>query len=109
MTSDEWKDEAKTFTTVKLKCLDGAMYDHSLPPVARVVAYCIMQHVNSETMEAFPSLQRIMDVTGFGKHSTTRGIAQLITGRVQWSGAHSIQPVDAANRLPGQSKRPAAS
>jgi len=56
--------DRKIATSEKLDWLDAVMADHSLDARAKVIAYCIMQHVNRETGTAFVSDATITDKTG---------------------------------------------
>lgn len=50
---------AAEFTGWKLDLLDALFADPRLPSAAKVVAYCILQHMNWKTGECFPTLEAI--------------------------------------------------
>jgi hypothetical protein len=65
-------DRKKQFTAAKLNWLDCVSSDRRLKPAAFKVAYAIMQHVNSETLVAWPSDETLVDVTGISRSQVVR-------------------------------------
>jgi hypothetical protein len=65
-------DRKKTFTAAKLNWLDCVANDRNLKPAAFKVAYVIMQHVNSETLIAWPSDETLVDITGISRSQVQR-------------------------------------
>jgi hypothetical protein len=64
MTQASPSSDQKIATSEKLDWLDAVIADHRLDARAKVIAYCIRQHVNRDTGIAFVSDATITDKTG---------------------------------------------
>jgi hypothetical protein len=78
-------DDQKTFTSQKCDWINAVLADHSLSHGAKVVAVCIVQHVNEKDGYASPSEPTIADKTGTPERSVERFRSELrAAGWITW-------------------------
>jgi hypothetical protein len=65
------------FTRWKWEWLEQVMYDPDLLVSAKIVGFCIMQHVNFGTCSAWPAIRRIAALTNLGKATVADGTSLL--------------------------------
>jgi hypothetical protein len=70
-------NDAKTFTSWKLDLQRCLLADPRLKPADKVIAVCILQHVNAKTRQAFVSAETISDETCIGVRHIVRAIRHL--------------------------------
>jgi hypothetical protein len=80
VSDSETERKRKNFTSGKFNVMNAIVFDDRLKPVDKLVAYVILQHMNSGTLKCWPSEQTIKDLMGGGVHVRTiqRSIARLI-------------------------------
>lgn len=67
----------KVFAKFKFDLADAIASDRRLSPVDRCVAFSLMSFLNSDTGEAFPSVEVLASVAGFSKRAVRYSIAAL--------------------------------
>ena len=81
----ELSTERRLSTSEKFDWLDAVVADHGIDARAKVVAYCIVQHINWKTGIAFVSDRTITDKTGIPKRWVQRARNDLrAAGWITW-------------------------
>jgi GTP-sensing pleiotropic transcriptional regulator CodY len=85
MSSSSEQKRQRISTSEKLNWIDAVMADHRLDARAKVVAHCIMQHLNRETGFALVSDAVIRDKTGIPWRGVVRARNRLrAAGWIRW-------------------------
>jgi len=70
-------DPVKSFTSWKLNLQKYLLADPRLKPTYKLIAICILHHLNIKTLRAFVSAEAISDETHVGVRTVGRGIRRL--------------------------------